>query len=57
VQDPQSRDVVQYLSLMEHLQDFSKGMLDTRPIVFYASLIAIGLLLTIRVIGSPRWRS
>ncbi len=57
IQDPESRTLIRYLSFMDHLQDFSKGIIDTRPMVFYASLAAIGLLLTTRVIGTPRWRS
>ena len=54
---PDSRKFVQYLSLLYHFQDFSKGILDTRPLVFYGSTLAITLFLTIRAVGSPRWRS
>jgi len=57
VRDPEASKIIQYLSLMEHLRDFSKGILDTRPIIFYASLTAICLFCTVRVIGSSRWRS
>ena len=57
MRDPQSRVALQYLSLIDHLRDFSRGILDTRPMVFYLSLTVICLFLTGRVIGSPRWRS
>jgi ABC-2 type transport system permease protein len=57
INDPEGSRLIQYLSLMEHLRAFSKGILDTRPIVFYASLTAIALFLTGRVIANPRWRS
>jgi ABC-2 type transport system permease protein len=57
VRDPEGSRLIQYLSLMEHLRAFSKGILDTRPIIFYASLTAIALFLTGRVVASPRWRS
>ncbi len=57
IRDPETSRMIRYLSIMEHLRDFSKGMLDTRPIVFYASLTAICLFLTGRIISSPRWRS
>ena len=57
VRDPEGSKIIQYLSLMEHLRDFSKGILDTRPILFYLSLTSIFLFLTVRVVGSPRWRS
>jgi len=57
IRDPESSKLIRYLSLIEHLQDFAKGVIDTRPVIFYLSLTAIFLFLTGRVIGSPRWRS
>ncbi|MDP3722870.1 MAG: ABC transporter permease [Candidatus Omnitrophota bacterium] len=57
VRDPQTSVIIKYLSLIEHLQHFSKGLLDTRPICFYLSLSLICLFLTGRVISNPRWRS
>ena len=57
VRDPESSEMIRYLSLIEHLQDFSKGILDTRPVVFYLSLTGICLFLTGRVVASPRWRT
>ncbi len=57
IRDPETSKIIRYLSLIEHLQDFSKGILDTRPIVFYASAASICLFLTGRVISNPRWRS
>lgn len=57
IRDPETTKTLQYLSLMDHLRDFSKGLLDTRPIVFYLSLTTICLFVTGRVIGSSRWRS
>ena len=55
--DPETTRLIQYLSLVEHLKNFSKGILDTRPVVFYASVSAIALFLAGRVIGHSRWRS
>jgi len=57
VTETDSRKLVQYLSLLEHFRNFSKGLLDTRPIVFYLSLTAGALFLTARTIASPRWRA
>ena len=55
--DPDTRQIIQYLSLVEHLRDFARGVLDTRPVVFYLTLSAIALFITGRVISHPRWRS
>ena len=57
ITDPESRKLVAYYSLFDHAHDFGKGLIDTRPIVLYLSLAAVSLFLTVRVIGSPRWRS
>ena len=57
IRDPQASAMIQYLSLMDHLRDFSKGIVDTRPVVFYLSLTSICLFLTGRVIANPRWRT
>ena len=57
IKGPEARELITYLSLMEHLYSFSKGVLDTRPVVFYVSVTAICLFLTGRVIGNQRWRS
>jgi ABC-2 type transport system permease protein len=54
---PDSRKLVQYLSLIEHFQDFSKGIVDSRPVVFYLSLTVAMLFLTVRTVASPRWRT
>src|SRR3989338_7898526 len=57
VRDPEASKLIKYLSLTDHLGSFSKGLLDTRPMVYYLSLTLICLFLTGRVISSPRWRS
>ena len=49
--------VISYLSVVEHFESFSKGVLDTKDLVFYASVIFFGLFLTARSMESLRWRS
>jgi ABC-2 type transport system permease protein len=44
------------LSLVSHFQDFSKGILDTKHLVFYASFIFFGLFLTLRSLESLKYR-
>jgi len=55
--DPETRKILHHLSILNHLTDFAKGIVDTRPVVYYLSLGSIALFLTGRVIGNPRWRS
>jgi len=49
-------EVLDYLSLVAHLDNFLKGILDTRDIVYYVSIIVFFLFLTHRVLDSRRWR-
>jgi len=47
--------VLSSLSLVEHYNDFEKGILDSSHLLFYISFIFTFLFLTIRVIDSRRW--
>jgi ABC-2 type transport system permease protein len=48
--------VAQYLSILRHLNDFFRGVLDSSNLIYYVSLIVLGLVLTLRSIDSMRWR-
>jgi len=50
------RTVLQYLSITEHMDNFSRGLIDTKDVVYYASAIALALFLTLRSLESKRWR-
>ncbi|HEY9171736.1 MAG TPA: ABC transporter permease subunit [Verrucomicrobiae bacterium] len=48
--------VLSHFSLLEHMQDFARGVVDTRPTVFYLSLSSLFVFLTLRVVESRRWK-
>lgn len=48
--------ILTYLSVIEHLEDFMKGVIDTSDIIFYLSFVGLGLMLTYRSVESFRWR-
>ena len=50
-------DLFQYLSVIRHYEDFSRGVLDSSSLIYYASLIVLFIFLTIRSLDSMRWRS
>jgi ABC-2 type transport system permease protein len=54
--DPTPQAVLNYLSITEHLNDFARGVLDTKHLVYYSSFIAFSLFLTVRAVDSERWR-
>lgn len=49
--------VLSYMSVVRHFEPFSKGVIDTRDLVYFASVIFLGLFLTARSLESLRWRS
>jgi ABC-2 type transport system permease protein len=48
--------LTQYLSIIDHLDDFSKGVLDTKHLIYYLSFITFGLFLTAKSVDTERWR-
>jgi len=53
---PTAQTVLQYLSITDHLDDFAKGVIDTKHLVYYVSFIAFGLFLTAKSVDTERWR-
>jgi ABC-2 type transport system permease protein len=53
---PSTQAVLNYLSITDHLDDFTRGVIDTKHLVYYVSFIAFGLFLTLRSVDMERWR-
>jgi len=47
---------VEYLAIEYHFQNIARGVIDTRDIIYYLSLIALALFLAARVIAARRRR-
>jgi ABC-2 type transport system permease protein len=48
--------IVKYLSLLDHYENFTQGVIDTRDLVYCLSFIYFFLFLTKRQLESRRWR-
>jgi ABC-2 type transport system permease protein len=48
--------LLRYISITEHFADMVKGLIDTRGLVYFGSLIVLALFLTQRSVESLRWR-
>jgi gliding motility-associated transport system permease protein len=48
---------IAYLSVVQHFEPFSKGVIDSKDVIFFCSMIFFGLFLTARSMESLRWRS
>jgi ABC-2 type transport system permease protein len=50
------RDLLGYFSALEHMGTFSRGIIDTRPIILYVSMTILVLALTYQAFQSRKWR-
>jgi ABC-2 type transport system permease protein len=48
--------VLSHLSLLEHFDSFSKGVLDTKDVLYYLNFTILALFLTFRSLEARRWR-
>jgi ABC-2 type transport system permease protein len=53
---PTTQSVLAHLSLTDHFDDFAKGIIDTKHVIYYLSFMAFGLFLTAKSVDSERWR-
>lgn len=53
---PLFRDFVAYFSAIEHMVEFSQGIIDSRPLVFYPTATLLMLYLTTQIFQSRKWR-
>jgi len=51
-----AKGILTYLGLSSHFFDLAKGVIDTRDVVFYLSVIAGALFLATRALETRRWR-
>jgi ABC-2 type transport system permease protein len=47
--------LVEHLSAMNHIRDFTRGSIDARPVVLYVSVTIYILFVSIRILESRRW--
>jgi ABC-2 type transport system permease protein len=53
---PTLEPIVNYLSITQHFDDFAKGVIDTKHVIYYLSFMTFGLFLTAKSVDSERWR-
>ena len=52
-----SSQVLSYVSIISHFDSFSRGVIDSKDLIFYLTMIFFGLFLTARSLESLRWRA
>jgi ABC-2 type transport system permease protein len=53
---PTGEQIVSFISLTGHLEDFLRGVIDTQHVIYYLSFITFGLFVTSKAVDSERWR-
>lgn len=53
---PWQSQVLSAFALVDQMHDFARGVVDTRPVILYASLTFFFLFLTLRAVESRRWK-
>ncbi|MBL7209482.1 MAG: ABC transporter permease subunit [Dehalococcoidia bacterium] len=48
-------EVIGYMSLSYYFSDFTRGVIDTRAVVYYLSIMGLFLFLTVRSLENSRW--
>ena len=51
-----AKKVLGQMNLWQHMDDFSKGIVDTRRLVYYATGVSFFLFLTSRALAAKKWR-
>ncbi len=51
-----TKTVINYLSVINHLDDFIKGVIDTSHVIYYVTFAFVGLFLAYRSLESMRWK-
>jgi len=51
-----AKSVIEYLSVINHLDDFIKGVIDTSHVTYYVTFAFVGLFLAYRSLESMRWK-
>lgn len=57
ISGPALGKVLEHISIIKHLDPFTRGLIDTRAIVFYVLFMFFWLFLTLRFLNSRYWRS
>jgi ABC-2 type transport system permease protein len=53
---PGLREITSYAAQLDHMDTFSRGVIDSRPLVFYPTVTAFVLLITYHVFQYRRWK-
>ena len=56
VTDESLRGLIGYLNLLQHMEEFGKGIVETRRLVYYLSSIVLLLFFSARILEARKWK-
>jgi ABC-2 type transport system permease protein len=57
VSSPLLRDITAYVAQLDHMDSFSRGVIDSRVFIFYPSMTFLLLVITYQIFQYRRWRA
>ena len=54
---PTLSPILEYVSIINHFEDFAQGVVDTSHIVYYLLFTFLGVYLSLKSIESIKWRT
>lgn len=48
------QDILQYLSFLKHYEDFPKGIIDSKHLIFYITVVALNLFISVKLLESRK---
>ncbi|MEY5016645.1 MAG: hypothetical protein RIS92_3003 [Verrucomicrobiota bacterium] len=54
---PATRSIISHVSAIEHMAEFSKGLIDTRAVVWYLSMTVLVLFVNFQVFQFRKWKA
>ncbi len=55
-QDPALGGILRHLSLLQHFENFAKGVIASQDVIYYLNFTFFCLFLTLRALESNKWR-
>ncbi len=56
VAGPPLNTIISHISIIDHLDSFAKGVIESKDLIYYANFTVLFSFLTLRVLESKRWR-
>ncbi len=50
-------DILNYISIINHFEDFAQGVIDTTHLAYYVLFVSLGIYFSLKTVESVKWRA